>query len=1371
MELAHDEVEQLDRLIQSWLKYDTYELESNFGNKGVVDSNTFLQIAQRLRSKGFIPQLQEDYLNIITPNDYRFTLRHLGQIENYCRNDIIENTGFTVIKKDRLDRAEVSNLDLKDYPVRIKIRREVPIEADNVDIQAVVQNWSNIQKAFRLIRRWSFEGKGIRVDLSMVRQSPPNERGGGLMMAPTFQEHHIIQQNPRYEVEVELIRSPDTATAPSARSALIRGIGEILRAIQKNSLLITNRKREEVKRGYYDMMKIHEYRGVNPITLQVENMASTIVDAVPNIRSGYNVTDKADGLRAHGYINPEGELFLLDQSMTVYRTGLKNDKCAGSLVDGEWVTISKDKEPINHYLIFDIYHYDENDISALPFAFFQEGIVDQQPSRYQFMKEWFTKWNDEMVIIGEKVKPANCIQIGLKQFKFASAGNTSIFMACNEVLNTPRIYHTDGLILTTNTKGLPQQAGARFNEQFKWKPPQDNTIDFLIEYEKDEDNRNIDKITNSIQYGDGEQNLQYKTMRLYVGGVKQSMYNNPREIILGEQPIRSDQPREMYMPILFTPIEFPDTMANTSYVIVQPIIGTTEEYATTADSKEPIPDRSIVEMRYDPSQQPGWRWIPSRIRHDKTERLLHAVELAKLSNRQVKYRSMMNDEKVANSVWNSIHDPITDSMIRSGNEQPSDEEIRALSMSHASIINKKYYERKAPKESIALVKTLQNFHNHYIKSDILVRSGLSNGSRLIDLACGKGGDLQKWQSHGAKYVVGIDYAGENITNPVDGAYKRYMGLISKFGEEHVPRITFVIGDSSKRIITGEAGANQQEQDMLRFIFGREAQQGDVPPYVLHHMGNKFRNGADVAACMFALHYFFKDETTLDGFLTNLKETIKVGGLFIGCCFDGQLIFDLLANTNKGGTITGTEMEGDEEVPIWNITKMYDRDQFEPTEQSVGLGINVEFISIGSPHEEYLVSFEFLESKMKEAGFRLLNTKELAQLKLKNSTELFRTTYHQMSAREQQRYAMRPSVQQYSFLNRWFIFKREGEIVVEEALPEVLPEVPEALPELPEESAEAPSEASAEASVVASSAASAVAPSVAPKAILESVSAAPIRVRPKVASASASASAPVTTASVAARIEEEEKGDAKLPSKKVYATANLLYRFGIHIHDDQDVEVTYQGKIDEHIAKYMSLIAIGPNTGIPDADDPSVTYPSIEHYLAGMKLKHAGKKLKSASSRPDYLAELAKNLFSISGDIHEEMIRKRAQSRPPIQLDSERDYTLQLEETLKVRKMITDASLKSYHIMLDESVWSTMKDRVLHYALDYRFHHDKRFENGVKTIITSGRDLLYSPKDAAKNTATSDELGGERVLRGPAKGTIKGENKVGTMLMEIATALQ
>ena len=239
---------------------------------------------------------------------------------------------------------------------------------------------------------------------------------------------------------------------------------------------------------------------------------------------------------------------------------------------------------------------------------------------------------------------------------------------------------------------------------------------------------------------------------------------------------------------------------------------------------------------------------------------------------------------------------------------------------------------------------------------------------------------------------------------------------------------------------------------------------------------------------------------------------------------------------------------------------------------------------------------------------------------------------------------------------------------------------------------------------------------------------------------------------------------------MYATANLLYRFGIHIKQEQDVEITYKDKIDEHIAQYMSLMAISADTGIPDPEDNSVIYPSIEHYLAGMKLKHAGKKLKSASTKPDYISELAKNIFSTTGSIHQAMQSKRSQTRPPIQPDSERDYALQLEEALTVRKSVSDASLKSYHIAIDDSAWSIIKDNTLYYALDYRFHHDKRFENGVKTIIASGRDLLYSPQDAAKNTATSDELGGERVLRGPAKGTIKGENKVGNMLMEIATSL-
>jgi hypothetical protein len=34
-------------------------------------------------------------------------------------------------------------------------------------------------------------------------------------------------------------------------------------------------------------------------------------------------------------------------------------------------------------------------------------------------------------------------------------------------------------------------------------------------------------------------------------------------------------------------------------------------------------------MRYDPNQEPGWRWIPTRVRHDKTERLHRAQNAVK----------------------------------------------------------------------------------------------------------------------------------------------------------------------------------------------------------------------------------------------------------------------------------------------------------------------------------------------------------------------------------------------------------------------------------------------------------------------------------------------------------------------------------------------------------------------------------------------------------------------------------------------------------------------------------------------------------------------------------------------------------------------
>jgi hypothetical protein len=215
---------------------------------------------------------------------------------------------------------------------------------------------------------------------------------------------------------------------------------------------------------------------------------------------------------------------------------------------------------------------------------------------------------------------------------------------------------------------------------------------------------------------------------------------------------------------------------------------------------------------------------------------------------------------------------------------------------------------------------------------------------------------------------------------------------------------------------------------MRSIFGKVQPDGPIPKYIQNVMTGSFRGGADVAACMFAIHYFFESEETLNGLLRNLSDTVKVGGTFIGCCFDGDKIFQMLSNVPKGQSKTGQQ----DDVPIWTITKDYDHAELIPDESSIGLGIDVNFISIGSTHKEYLVPFELLTSKLATIGFRLLNANELAELSLTSSTNTFDVS-HTMAEKSEakKKYSMSDSVKQFSFLNRWFIFKRHGLIAEKE----------------------------------------------------------------------------------------------------------------------------------------------------------------------------------------------------------------------------------------------------------------------------------------------------------------------------------------------------
>ena len=48
--------------------------------------------------------------------------------------------------------------------------------------------------------------------------------------------------------------------------------------------------------------------------------------------------------------------------------------------------------------------------------------------------------------------------------------------------------------------------------------------------------------------------------------------------------------------------------------------------------------------------------------------------------------------------------------------------------------------------------------------------------------------------------------------------------------------------------------------------------------------------------------FSKNKKTLEGFLRNVTECTKLGGYFIGTCFNGKKIFDMLKEEKKDDSV-------------------------------------------------------------------------------------------------------------------------------------------------------------------------------------------------------------------------------------------------------------------------------------------------------------------------------------------------------------------------------------------------------------------------------------------------------------------------------------
>ena len=1063
--------EQLDTLLSAYLTENVggyardsqqgeLELEVRFGKGARITRAMYDSTISRLLAAGFRSGVPESLLRIGTEyldersgqhrtSNIRTEVRGLANISTYCRTDslggpdgVMLGTKFVRKSNFRGSSGYLDPADFWDFGFRVAFQSELTFAPGSTTVQQIMSGWKENKKTFRYITRHRLSHSELPfvVDVSTVKES----KRSGKQYVPeyNFKESGVLDSMESYEIEIEVVNTAvgigtKYSTPELLGAALRRMIKLVLSGIQQTNYPTSRDERRETGEEYMSLLwgeptppkgkaseaprprKIvpRNFVGPSGFTLQSQNVAEANADAViPNIRTNYTVTDKADGERKLLFITSSGRLYLIDTNMNFQFTGAitEVDALRNSLIDGEHILHNKTGEFINLYAAFDLYYLNGKDVRSLPLL--SQGD-DSQNGRLPMLVRTINALDSRSIVRGE-ISP---IRIQAKTF-YAATETQSIFQACSVIIQKTEDglfeYETDGLIFTPSdlavgANGPTKQAGKplriTWDHSLKWKPPEWNTIDFLVTVQRSASGQ--DSIGNIFQSGTdvaaATQLTQYKTLILRVGfDEKRHGYINPCKALhddelpdAGESENDDDQG---YRPMQFFPTNPADSEAGLCHVLLRE--SASGDKQMFAESNELIENNMIVEFKYDFARDGLWRWVPLRVRHDKTADFRSGG------------KNFGNAFHVANSNWHSIHNPITKTMITTGEGIPdeiADDDV--------------YYNKMSGPSN---TRALRDFHNLFVKRALILAAS-KRGGTLIDLAVGKGGDLPKWIAAKLKFVFGIDLSRDNIENRLDGACARFLNYRKKF--KVMPKALFAVGNSGVNIRSGDGIISDKGKQITRAVFGQGPKDVVDLGKGVHAQYGVGEKGFDVCSVQFALHYMLASQESLHNFLRNVTETTKVGGYFIGTCYDGDSVFRMLRTTSPGASVA--IMDGGKK--LWEVTKSYDREDFPTNAASVGYAIDVYQESINKTAREYLVNFEYIVRMMENYGLVLLDRKDANELGLPASSGLFTELFGQMKEeivrdrRAKDRYGaaldMSDYEQRISFLNRYFIFRKVRDV--------------------------------------------------------------------------------------------------------------------------------------------------------------------------------------------------------------------------------------------------------------------------------------------------------------------------------------------------------
>jgi hypothetical protein len=935
-----------------------YELEVRFGEfhksfNSNIGLKTFRKVLEQYNGKFSVNHYYE--LDV-SKDSKRLQIIGLENIRKWCNTDDLEENQYEIYNKTRLN-----NYDIKKYNIRCSFSHEKLLNKDEI-----VKFQNKDMKNFRYKERWSikipenFFNKEkdnnlelFKIDFTIVKQ----ENG------KKFSDSNVLEKSPVYEIEIEYIGKDNINNNQLIIKYLFLLVKNVLQVIQNSDNIISVNENEKIKSNYKKLThqdtKI-EFIGKNPITLGLIHINEL------RFKNGmdYVVTDKADGERILLFKSDNNNAYFIDRNREFHNMGTIDDIPNNTIIDGEYLVEDR------IYLAFDVLFW--NGESYIP--------VNKNDKTGKNLEDRLYNIKDKNFVIVSPFGTYKNIYIATKKYigfneilNEENLDDKNIFKWSAEfwknkdingdVRNTIEIngknisYELDGLIYTPRGLYPPIHSRATWNEEYKWKPPHLNTIDALIKFKFKNNSNEIDK---KHLISDGNY-INYRIIYIYIGKRINGNY----------------EPAPFY-PIRGSQIE------NSNAHIAEIQVNKDGNVVGKLDNRI-VRNNTIVELSYN-KNEPKWKWSVLRTRIDKTE----AYENG--------FKQYGNDEKVANSIWESIHEEINYQMITG-----------EIDIQDA----KEFYGIKSLRGDKRVA--LQHFHNLEIKNK-LIKKSIKKGNKVLDFACGKGGDLFRFNETYPSLYIGIDVDFNGIL--------KAQHLLESPKIQNKENYKFLCGNLKETIYLKNKDINIEFGKVNKCDNSLEIQN------YFHKKMYEF----DVVSCQQAIPFMCESKNTFKLFILNIIDNLKIGGYFIATFFDGQKVYNLLDDISKEKSY---KKENDK--INWTLTKLYKSNSSlfkkfnddsikidnNVIKNSFGKKINVSSSFWGNRfHTEYLVNFNVINVLFNIAKLQLISDEEANEIfGLSSSTNTFDKLYENYIKDNDKRKKMTDEEKEFSFLNRYVIYKK------------------------------------------------------------------------------------------------------------------------------------------------------------------------------------------------------------------------------------------------------------------------------------------------------------------------------------------------------------